>query len=184
MLSTRYLKLHHSGCDKLLPRYVGPFRVTDVINPVAFRLKLPSTMRIHNVFHASLLKVFRARPGYEPHPHPMIIEDHEEYEVEALIQRRWKPVASHKKANGTKVKRGRWEYYVRWAGYGPEHDQWLPETELVRNCKEMLKAFETKFPKEEQEELTPMLTPLEPIKVTSTTPSRAGQQAPVPKKKR
>jgi hypothetical protein len=42
-------------CSKLRDRYIGPFLITEEVSPVAFRLKLPSRVRIHDVVHASLL---------------------------------------------------------------------------------------------------------------------------------
>jgi len=45
MLATKHLKLLTGGCNKLLPRYVGPFKITAVINPVAYRLRSMSTGR-------------------------------------------------------------------------------------------------------------------------------------------
>ena len=41
------------------PRYIGPFRVLEKVNPTAFRLELPPELgRIHDVFHVSQLRPF------------------------------------------------------------------------------------------------------------------------------
>ena len=42
--------------NKLKPRYIGPFVITTCVGPAAYRLDLPSNMRIHPVFHVSKLK--------------------------------------------------------------------------------------------------------------------------------
>jgi hypothetical protein len=42
---------------KFAPRYVGPFEITEICGPVAYRLQLPPQLAaIHNVFHVSQLR--------------------------------------------------------------------------------------------------------------------------------
>ena len=45
---------------KLQKKFVGPFKVIEEVGPQAYRLDLPDTWKIHNVFHISLLKMWKA----------------------------------------------------------------------------------------------------------------------------
>ena len=44
---------------KLAPRYVGPFEILEIMNPVAYRIALPPALaRMHELFHVSYLKKY------------------------------------------------------------------------------------------------------------------------------
>ena len=58
MLSTKNLKFKNVPA-KLQKRFVGPFEITEKIGSQAYRVKLPDTWTMHDVFHVSLLKKWK-----------------------------------------------------------------------------------------------------------------------------
>jgi hypothetical protein len=46
------------NCAKMAPRFCGPFEILARIGHVAYQLSLLANLRIHNVFHVSLLKKY------------------------------------------------------------------------------------------------------------------------------
>ncbi|RYP15236.1 hypothetical protein DL767_010348 [Monosporascus sp. MG133] len=72
--------------DKLDFKKLGPFKIEEVISKTNYRLSLPKTMRIHPVFHISLLE---PAPKDAPLKKNLEIEkDDNEYEVEKILDSR------------------------------------------------------------------------------------------------
>ena len=91
---------------KLDWKRIGPYEVTEVISPWAFRIKLPHQLRIHDVQPISRLEKPVVNPlplqQHEPPP-PVIVEGEEEYEVE--------------KVEDSRVSPKQLQYLVKWKGY-------------------------------------------------------------------
>ena len=72
---------------KMAPRRHGPFLITKRVSPVAFKLSLPPTWTIHDVFHASLLTPYHETPEHGANftrPPPDLVQGEAEYEVESI----------------------------------------------------------------------------------------------------
>ena len=78
-------------------------------------------MKVHDVFHVSLLKSYHVDPNSSPPPPPDVVDGDMEYTVERVL-------AHRDTRYGRKSVR---EYLIRWQGYGPEHDTWEPHTNMA-----------------------------------------------------
>jgi hypothetical protein len=89
--------------DKLDHKKLGPYKISKVVGRVNYKLQLPPQMRIHPVFHISLLK--KAPPGAPPAPDIQIepINPDQVYKVETILD--------HKQI------RKKTHYLIRWKGY-------------------------------------------------------------------
>ena len=117
-LEATHLRLHYPS-RKLAPKRHGPFKITQVLSPLTYKLRLPSTWKIHDVFHTSLLSSYRSTESYGPSftsPPPDIIDNEEEYEVEAIL--------SHKGPTTRRL------YLTAWKGYPSSENTWEPESNL------------------------------------------------------
>ena len=46
------------SCAKLEPHYYGPFEILSKIGQVAYQLGLPPNLRVHNIFHISIINKY------------------------------------------------------------------------------------------------------------------------------
>ena len=118
---------------KLDSRKLGPFEVTRQASKNAFELKLPGSMKIHNVFHVNLLEKVTVNPlrPTAPRPQPVVLEDspEEEFEVEAIRK--------HKNTS-----KGLY-YLVKWKGFPDFESTWQSEADL-EHAKAILTRYKTK----------------------------------------
>ena len=106
---------------KLSPRRYSPFKIVKQISPVTYRIELPPSMKIHNVFHIDLLIPYHETEEYGEtytQPPPELIDGEEEYEVEEIIN-------SHRKGCNKKL-----QYLVRWKGYPSSKNSWVDKDNL------------------------------------------------------
>jgi hypothetical protein len=71
-LPIRHVLAPQHTTSKLKPRFLGPYRVVELINDVIVRLELPLQDRIHDVFPVGTLKKFVETPPSAPQPLPDI----------------------------------------------------------------------------------------------------------------
>jgi hypothetical protein len=135
MLSTQNLKLARPT-RKFSERYIGPYRISEQVSEVAFRLQLPAELfRLHPVFHVSLL-----RPVLEsqlegriiPPPGPVDL-DTGEFEVADIVDSR--------------IRGKTLQYRVRWSGYENHQNEytWEPASNIT-SATDILDAFHAKYP--------------------------------------
>ncbi|KAJ9509499.1 hypothetical protein QJQ45_001949 [Haematococcus lacustris] len=129
LLSIKNMRLKPGKARKLLPRFVGPFKVLDLVGQVAVNLQLPASMsRLHPVFHVSLIKPYTGTDvGFMPPPVEWLDEE-PVYYVERLLD--------HRHVHAGKAK----EYLVQWEGYDADHNTWEPRSNLV-GCDKILAEY-------------------------------------------
>ncbi|CEL55455.1 hypothetical protein RSOLAG1IB_01467 [Rhizoctonia solani AG-1 IB] len=120
---------------KLDHKQYGPFSVLGRIGSHAYCLAPPETMKIHDVFHVSLLTAYKSDTEFKRHftPLPPVItaEGEEEYQVDKFVD--WA------------AEDGIWKYRVRWKGYAPHEDTWEPAKDL-QHCEDQLREFFANYP--------------------------------------
>jgi predicted aspartyl protease len=132
--STQNLKLKQPKnkkltSKKLLPRYIGPFKILECRGKVAYLLDLPVIMKVHPVVHVSLLYEYKRDARHKMAPPFCLLDDGSvEYEVDAVIDVRVT-------ASGTPK-----HYLIKWFGWGTEHNSWEPAKGLS-NCADLVKEF-------------------------------------------
>jgi hypothetical protein len=110
---------------KFMPRFDGPFEVIKGFpESSTYTLHLPEATKIFRTFHSSLLRPYIENdntlfPSHKfDRPGPIVMATGEtEYFIDKIIDQ-------CKRGHGK-------QFLVRWLGYGPGADLWLPRRELA-----------------------------------------------------
>lgn len=126
-LSAAHLRRPHAenATKKLEPKFHGPYKIIEVVSPVAYRLALPKSWRIHPVINISHLKAnkdgskdFPDRPEYQPPPPPQNILGEDYYRIEAFRKHRHV--------------RKQLQFWVKWSGYKDDENLWKSASDLQK----------------------------------------------------
>lgn len=119
---------------KLDDKRFGPYKITKVVGPNSYELKLPASMKIHPVFNTVKLTPYhpdtigRKTPS---RPAPVIAGENPEWEAEYI--------------KDSRLYRGKLQYLVKWKGYPNEESTWEPADHL-KNASRLIKEFHQKYP--------------------------------------
>jgi hypothetical protein len=116
-----------------VPRRYGPFLVTSVVSRTSFRIKLPPTWHIHNVFHGTLLTPYKETTlngNKYQEPVPDLVDSQPKWEVEQIL--------------GTRKRCQQLQYLVRWKGFSEAHDSWEPLSNI--NADQLIQKFYCEHP--------------------------------------
>ncbi|SCZ92430.1 BZ3501_MvSof-1269-A2-R1_Chr2-1g04386 [Microbotryum saponariae] len=137
-LSTKNLAVPDGMKSKLLPRYIGPFRIRAAIPATSsYDLELPPAMsRVHNRFHARLLRPCVENdaerfPGRDPAV--LFVEDVADAADNSAIPERI--VRDRRNARGAR------SFLVRWVGRNDTDDTWMSEQSIRLDHPSVLDAY-------------------------------------------
>ena len=134
MLSTKDLKYQIVGrrTEKLIERFVGPYKVKKIILANAVKLELPSIIKIHLVINVSRIcrYIGQVEGQKKIEPTPVIIKEEEKQKIKRILNKQW-------------IK-GKNKYLVQQKGFIVElHTQ--KGIENLENTKEAVEEFEKEY---------------------------------------
>jgi hypothetical protein len=122
-----------TGTKKLLDKYIGPYKIIEVVSDVALKLDLPIKFRLHPVFHISKLKrvietdKFPDRKQLNRPAPVMKLDGKDAWYVERII--------------GKRIRAKKIQYLVKWEDYPEWESTWEP-IQNVKHAQEAIDEYE------------------------------------------
>ena len=134
-LSSRNIKTVRP-VKKLKDKMLGPFRTKKVLGS-SYKLDLPSTMKVHDAFHPSLLRKDAQDPlpgQIQEPPGPIVVDEEEEWELDDILDCRYYG------------KGKRLQYQVKWKGYDKRDLHWYnADGDEFKNASELVEDFNKRY---------------------------------------
>src|SRR6266436_2888902 len=120
-----WLSLQNYSSDhpmkKLDHKWAGPFLITKVVSPAAIKLRLSAQEKhVHPIVSVSSIRPYTPDEIVEqpqpPQPGPITVEGEEEYEVEEILDSRFRW--------------GKLWYLIKFVGRSHSDNMWLPRTDI------------------------------------------------------
>lgn len=114
---------------KLSPRYCGPYEILKCIGSQAYKIKLPEHLKVHDVFHVSLLKPYISNPNH-------VLDDEQSVlPTQGILELRPDKILDTRERNlRNRVLR---DHLVQWKDYPVEDATWEEETSLLKDYPEL-----------------------------------------------
>ena len=87
----KYAQMVRKRTEKLMERYIGPYKIKKIISSNAVELELPSTVKIYLVVNVSKIKKYigQVKGQRKEQPTLVIIEEKEEQEVKKILNKQY-----------------------------------------------------------------------------------------------
>jgi transposase InsO family protein len=135
LLSTENIKLN-SATRKMSPKYVGPFKITELLGKNAVRI-IPTGRfsAIHDVINVEYIRPYKERSAnVGPPPHHLSIKP-----IAVEPEGEWFTIAEilhHRYRFGPNQ-----QFLVRWEGFDCSHDSWVPRRDITPKALKGYEAF-------------------------------------------
>ncbi len=135
-LNTKNFRLLKGLSHKFFGPYVGPFKVLGKKFLYIYKLELLKNLRVHPIFHVSLLKPVScdaSRPNrkHNSRPPPDLIHNEPKFEVKVVF-------------NSRQLRGQEQEYLVKWKGYHPIKASWVNELNM-EHAQEAVEEFHNRL---------------------------------------